>query len=90
MRRRPDSDLTSTSIDPAAADPQPITTSRPALSATARLGIGLLGFACLAGPFVLFLSLPPFHTGLWPQSEPVAAALHAGDVTLNPRRALSS
>jgi hypothetical protein len=40
------------------------------------LGVRLLCIACLAGPFILIFSLPPFHTGIWPQSEPVAAALH--------------
>ncbi len=33
--------------------------------------------ACVAGPCLLVFSTPPFHTGLWPQNEPVFAALNA-------------
>ncbi len=49
---------------------------RSAVSTTGRFGVGLLVVAGFAGPLVLFFSLPPFHTGLWSQSEPVTAALH--------------
>jgi hypothetical protein len=48
-----------------------------ARAAAARIGLALIAAGTLAAPFVIFFSLPPFHTGIWYKSEPVIAALHA-------------
>lgn len=42
----------------------------------ARAGTSLAAGSMLIAPFILFLALPPFQTGVWFQSEPVAAGLH--------------
>jgi hypothetical protein len=44
--------------------------------ASARIGVALIAAGTLAAPFVIFFSLPPFHTGIWYKNEPVIAALH--------------
>lgn len=41
-----------------------------------QIGRGLIRGGVLVAPFVIFASLPPFHTGIWYKSEPVIAALH--------------
>lgn len=46
-------------------------------AAAKRLGRLLIRSGVLVAPFVIFASLPLFHTGLWYKSEPVIMALHA-------------
>jgi hypothetical protein len=47
-----------------------------ARASAARIGVALIAAGTLAAPFVIFFSLPPFHTGIWYKNEPVIAALH--------------
>jgi hypothetical protein len=57
-----------------------VTEGRRPRSGSARLrraAIGVIGGAGGASLVILFFALPPFSTGLWYQSEPVTAALHA-------------
>lgn len=42
-----------------------------------RLGLAIIAFGCAAALLIPFFALPPFSSGVWIQSEPVTAALHA-------------
>ncbi len=41
-----------------------------------KIGLGVVSISLLLSPFIVFLALPPFHIGVWFQSEPVIAGLH--------------
>ncbi len=41
-----------------------------------RIGIGITALSLFLSLFIVFLALPPFHTGVWFQSEPVIIGLH--------------
>ncbi|MDM8551292.1 O-antigen ligase family protein [Desulfobacterales bacterium HSG2] len=41
-----------------------------------KIGLVIVTISLFLSPFIVFLALPPFHIGVWFQSEPVIAGLH--------------
>lgn len=41
-----------------------------------KIGLVIVSLSLFLSPFIVFLALPPFHIGVWFQSEPVIAGLH--------------